>query len=245
MPATSWSSIDLLNPKKTGVGEVPNFFGRTPEARSTITEANFPKVPGADSYLEQAFRNLDPLGANLKADTGLFRSEVGRTQPELGGYLGQEVADISRLFTPGGYEQQFADIRGRRAKAFSGLSDAILGDLRKVLNLNARGGAGGTGLSSYLMSTAANQAARTRADEAVDASTAERADLATLMAGRGAAAGKRQTLTDALLQRLMMPAEKEAAASNVWTQQLQQALNAAIANLVQSWGLSANAEGAY
>ena len=73
----------------------------------------------------------------------------------------------------------------------------------------------------------------------MDDATQARADLAALMSARTGSIGRRQSVTDALLSRLLAPADKEMGAQSGLNAQLQSALNAALANLVSAYGMKA------
>lgn len=246
----SWQP--LYNPKKaltTGTKQsayaidptTADFFGRTPGAIEAFNPVSLPKVPGADAYIKGAFDDLTKLRTSMQSDLGKYRSAWEGAQPVQEGYAKSDIAELDKILNPLGYEAQLGQIRRDRQAAMAGLNDAILGDLKRVLGLNARGGTAGTGLGSYLTRQAASQAGRIRADAAVDDAAQARADLAGLMTARAGTAGKRQTITDALLSRLLAPAEKDMAAQSGYSAALQQALNAALANLTQGFAMNAYA----
>jgi len=241
MPTPWLPSPNPTKPKKAGTVDttIPDYFGRTPQATDVLRPINLPKIPGADPFIWQQFQDAAALRDRLSGDVADFRNLIGTTQPAVADFSRQEISDVDRLFNPTGYEAELAGIRGRRAKAMAGLDDTILADLRRALNLQARGGTAGTGLGSYLSRQAAAEAARIRAAEPYDAAAQERADLAALMAARQGAIGKRQAITDSLLARLLSPTEKDIASQSASASALQQAINSALANLVQAWGLQA------
>lgn len=216
-----------------------DFFGRTPQAAEVLNPVSLPKVPGADTGLFEAFQRVNALGKAQTGDLGAYRTGVAATQPQVKDWTTQEQADISNLFSPNGYEALFGGIRNARATAFSRLSDSILGDTRRALNLGAagRGGVSGTGLGSYLLRGAQSQAGRLRANEAVDSATQQRADLAALLAARTAAQGRRAAMTDTNLSRTLTPAQAESTALGQWLGVSGTALQQALANLTQAFGI--------
>lgn len=226
-------------PKVTPESTTPqqDFFGRTPQAAAVLNPVSLPKVPGADQGLYDAFQRVNALGTNQQADLSAYRTAVAGSQPQTAGWAAQEQADISNLFSPNGYEAMFGGIRNARANAFSNLTSSILGDTRRALNLGATG-RGATGLGSYLLRGAQAQAGKLRANEAVDASTQARADLAALLAGRTAAQGRRTALQDATLSRTLNPAQAESTALGQWLGNQGTSLQQALANLTQAFGLN-------
>lgn len=216
-----------------------DFFGRTPQAAAVLNPVSLPKVPGADASLYQSFQNLGAFGDRQKSDLEGYRNAFNATAPSVGSWLGQEQADISNLYGPNGYEAQFGAIRNARSNAFGNLTNAILGDTRRTLNLGAagRGGVAGSGLGSYLFQNAASQAGRLRANEAVDAATQQRADLAALLAGRTAMQGRRTALQDSVLGRMLNPTQAESTGLSQYLGNQGSALQQALANLVQAFGL--------
>ena len=111
----------------------------------------------------------------------------------------------------------------------SGISDTVLADLRRALNLGAVG-RGASGLGSYLTRTASNAAAKLRAQEVTDQATQERSDLGALMAARAAMQGRRQTLADSAISRLLQPAQAESTSLSQFQSALAQALQQALSN---------------
>lgn len=174
---------------------------------------------------------------NRKNNSG--PSNVEGSQGQVGQYAAGDIAELDRIFGPTGYESDLGNIRRTRQAAMANLNDTLLGDLKRALSLNSRGGTAGTGLGSYLSRQAASEAGKIRAQAAVDDATQARADLAALMSARTGSIGRRQSVTDALLSRLLAPADKEMGAQSGLNAQLQAALNAALANLVSAYGMKA------
>lgn len=242
----AWQAVA---PKKTPTASttaqptntVPDYFGRTPDATEYLRPVSLPKVPGADAAIYDSFSQAQNLAKNLWGDAANYRTAVAGSNPAVTDYANQEIADIGKLYDPNGYEALLAGIRARRKNAVSGMTNTMLQDLRRVLNLDAvgRGGVSGTGLGSYLTSRAASEVGRLRAAEEYDAAAQERADLAQLMAGRTASQGRRQALTDTLLQRLTAPGMVEASATTAAQQALNQALQEALMNSTYAYGLEA------
>jgi hypothetical protein len=184
--------------------------------------------------LKSSFDLAEAQRKAREADMAKFRTAMGEVPGE--SWLSQETADISNVFSPGGYESMLAGIRGRRAQGMAGLSDTILGDLRRTLNLSAVG-RGTSGLGSYLTRTASNAASRLRSQEIADAATQERSDLGALMAARAASQGRRQTLTDSWISRLLQPAQAESASLTQYQSALANALQQALANSEIAYGM--------
>lgn len=243
--STPWSIYSP--PKKSttasaavsGSQVVNDFFGRTPDAAELLKPISLPKVPGADPLIKDSFDFLTPLKTRVQGDLEAYRNAIGLSQPDVAKATAQEIADMERVFSPGGYQADLAGIRQQRMKAMEGLNDVLLGDLRRALSLNSRGGTAGTGLGSYLARVAAGQAGKIRSEAAVDDANQARGDLAALMAARASTAGRRQSATDALVARLLNPAEKDLAAESGYSSALQRALQTALMNLTQAWGISA------
>ena len=234
-----------LNPVKkttaatTAATQTQDFFGRTPNAVQYINPISLAKVPGADPLIMQAFSDYGTLRGNTQGDLSKFRSGVEGSQDQVGQYAAGDIAELDRIFGATGYESDLAGIRRTRTSAMDKLNDTLLGDLKRALSLNSRGGTAGTGLGSYLTRQAASEAGKIRANAAVDDATQARADLAALMSARTGSLGKRQSVTDALLARLLGPADKEMGASSGLNSQLQSVLNQALANLVSAYGMKA------
>lgn len=243
--ASPWTSFPIkpLGTQKTApknpYATTQDFFGRTPQAADVLKPISLPKVPGADPYIQQMFGDLGGLRNNMRADVAQYRQNVLDTQPQVAGYAQQDIAQIDRLLNPGGYEADMGNIRRQRQQALAGLNDQLMADLTRALNLNARGGASGTGLGSYLSRQAASEAGKIRANAAYDDANQARADLQTLMQARAGTVGKRQAITDALIGRLLNPTDKDLAAQSGYSTALQQALQAALANLTQAFGIQA------
>ena len=234
-----------LNPVKkttaatTAATQTQDFFGRTPNAVQYINPISLAKVPGADPLIMQAFSDYGTLRGNTQGDLSKFRSGVEGSQDQVGQYAAGDIAELDRIFGATGYESDLGNIRRTRQAAMANLDDTLLGDLKRALSLNSRGGTAGTGLGSYLTRQAASEAGKIRAQSAVDDATQARADLAALMSARTGSIGRRQSVTDSLLFWLLAPANKEMGAQSGLNAQLQSALNAALANLVSAYGMKA------
>lgn len=235
----TWLTTPTKRTGTTTPNGVQDFFGRTPGAAQFINPISLPKVPGADPLILQAFNDYGGLRTRTLGDLSKYRSGVEGSQGTVAGYAAGDIAELDRIFGPTGYEADLGNIRRTRQAAMNGLNDTLLGDLRRALSINSRGGTAGTGLGSYLTRQAASEAGKIRANAAVDDATQARADLAALMAARTGSIGKRQSVTDALLSRLLAPTDKEMGAQSGLQSQLQAALNSALANLVSAYGMKA------
>lgn len=245
----SWTPI--WNPTKTTAATKKSsfavdagsadFFGRTPQAIEAINPISLPKIPGADPYIKGLFDDLTKLKSGVDADLTKYRDSWSGSQPMAENYAKGDIAELDRILNSTGYEADLGQVRREKQTTLAGLNDAILGDLRRTLNLSARGGTAGTGLGSYLTRQAGSQAGRIRADAATSDADQARSDLLTLMQARGTTAGKRSTIMDALLSRLLSPTEKSLAANSGYAAQLQQALNSALANLTSGYAMNAYA----
>lgn len=215
------------------------FFGRTPDATEVLRPINLPRVPGADPAIYQQFVDAEAMRQRLFGDVNAYRNALNQSLPRTAGFTAQEQQDISNIFSPGGYESQFAGIRDRRAASLSDLNNVILNDMRRQLGIDAvgRGGVSGAGLGSYLSTQAASEAGRLRAAEAYDRAAQERADLAALMAGRAASIGRRSALEDTNLARLMNPAAMEGQAASLYNTAFANALQNALANIIAAYGI--------
>lgn len=230
----AWTPYTIPKPVAKAPNPVDDYFGRTPAAGDTLKPVSLPKIPGLDPMLASQATLAESQRKSREADLARFRAALGGVPAEA--WASEETADIGRVFSPGGYESDLAGIRSRRAQGMAGLSDAVLGDLRRTLNLSAVG-RGPSGLGSYLTRTASNAAARLRAQELADQSTQERSDLGALMAARAAMQGRRQTLTDATLSRLLQPAQAESTSLSQYQSALAQALQQALANSEIAYGM--------
>lgn len=210
----------------------PDFFGRS--KTNTVRQLSLPKVPGADPMIRGSFDQAERLQQSMGRDVGNYRRAFNATAPATSGFLNQELGDISRYFSPSGYEADLAGIRDRRSSALAGLNDQILGEMRRSLSSRAVG-TGNTGLGSYLSRLAASEAGRLRTQEAYDSSQQERQDLAALMGGRGSAYGRRTGLIDSNLARYLMPAQQEQNMAGNYNTNLGSALQLALQNLVSAY----------
>ena len=228
----TWNS--LAQPVYGGPRPAPDFFGRT--ANTGVRQLSLAKVPGADPAIRTSFDDASRLRSVLGNDTARYRNAVSGTMPRTMSYADQDIGDIDRYFNPGGYAADLAGIRDRRAGALTNLNDQILGGLKRTLSSRAVG-AGNTGMGSYLSRLAMSEAGKLRTQEAYDAAGQERADLATLMAGRNAGYGRRAGILDSSLARLLMPAQQEQNMLGNYNSNLGSALQLALQNLISAYGL--------
>lgn len=226
----TWNT--LTRPVYGGPAQQPDFFGRS--KTNSVRQLSLAKVPGADPMIRSSFDQVARLQASMGRDVGNYRNAVGASLPQTGAFLDQDLGDLSRYFSPGGYEADLAGIRTRRASSLADLNDQILGGMRRTLSSRAVG-AGNTGLGSYLSRLAGSEAGRLRTQEAYDSAGQERADLGTLMAGRNAAYGRRSGLVDSALARLLLPMQQEQAAAGNYNSNLGSALELALRNLVSAY----------
>lgn len=228
----AWTPYTLPKPVATKKPDpVADYFGRT--ADSPVTPLSLPKIPGLDPLVKSQADLAEEQRKRREADLSAFRTALGAVPVDAWG--AEEGADIGRVYSPGGYEADLAGIRSRRAAGMTGISDTILADLRRALNLGAVG-RGASGLGSYLTRTASNAAAKIRAQELADASAQERTDLGALMAARAAMQGRRQTLADSAISRLLQPAQAESTSLSQFQSALAQALQQALANSELAYG---------
>ncbi len=229
--------------KAAAPATIPNYFGRTPEAADVLKPVSLAKVPGADESIYNSFSALNSNRDRSSADTALYRDAITASNPDVGGWFDQEVQDIGNIYSPNGYEAQLGQIRADRSGALRTLNNSIYGDTVRALGLNrlGSGGTSGTGLGSYLARLASAQSGKLRANEAYNSANQSRTDLAALMAARTGSQGRRQTLTDSMLARLLNPAAAESTALGSYNTGLSQALQMALANLVSAYGLNSSA----
>ena len=233
---SSWLPNPAKKPKTVAATDpVQDFFGRTPQAAELLKPISLPKVPGADPFIFNAFQDYAGLRDRIQGDLSKYRAGMEGTQPDVTRYANQDIGELSRIFDATGYESDLAGIRRTRTAAMDKLNDTILGDLRRALSLGSRGGTAGTGLGSYLTRQAAAEAGKIRASAAVDDATQQRSDLATLLAARSGSIGKRQSVVDSLVARLLAPTDKDLGAQSGLSTQLQQVLSSALANLVSAY----------
>ena len=214
----------------------PDFFGRTPEAADVLNPVSLPKIPGADPQIKGLFEQAQAAYQRSQEDLNKYRSMFGSLQPKLGQWNAQESNAIGSWYDPSGVQSQMASIRGRQQAAQGNLSQQLLLDLHRALGLGSVG-RGPQGLGSYLTRMAAAEAGKIRNAEAVNMAGAERSDLAALLALQAQGLGRRQAGEMSILQGNLAPITAENAVSTNYSALLQQALNAALANLNQSFGL--------
>ncbi len=239
--ATAWTIPSKL-PKPTPLSTaMPDFFGTTAPGTAAGTVARLAKTPGADPLVFQQFADVGKLHDTIDITTAPFFEAMTRTQPELAAATGQEVGNIDAIFNPNGYQATLQAIRDSRKKAFAGLNTQLLQDLRRTLGYSrvGSGGLAGSGMSSVLARIAAAEAGKLRAQEAVDATSQERADTGTLATMRAASQGQRQSLTDALLARLLTPIDVQSKAAGTYSNALAQALQQIAANSFTGVGAQA------
>jgi len=226
----TWNS--LAQPVSGPPREQPDFFGRT--KTGAVRQLSLPKVPGADPAILGSFQDYARNRGMARSDLTGFRRAFGSTQPMVQQFANQDIGEIGRYFSPGGYEADLAGIRDRRAGALSALDDQILRSMKRTLDSRAIG-TGTPGMSSYLARLAASEAGRLRTAEVYDAAGQERADLAALMTARSGSAGRRQTILDSALARLLVPGQQEQASLGASNTNLSNALQMALANLVSAY----------
>lgn len=226
----TWNS--LARPGPVSFQEQPDFFGRS--KTGAVRQLSLPKVPGADPAILGSFVDSAANRGRARADLSGFRRAYGSTQHMVQDFANQDIGEIERYFSPGGYESDLAGIRARRASALSALDDQILRSMRRTLDSRAIG-SGTPGMSSYLARIAASEAGRLRTNEAYDAAGQERSDLAALMAARGGSAGRRQSILDSALARLLVPGQQEATSLGATNTNLSNVLQMALANLVSAY----------
>ena len=227
--ALSWNPLGAPAP---AAAPLPDFFGRSKTSR--VQQLSLPKIPGADPMIRSSFDAAGRAYDAARADLGAYRRALAASMPMTSANLGAELADIGRYYDPRGYSADFAGIRSRRAGALAEIDDSIMRDLRRSLSSRAIGG-GGTG--SYLARLAAAESGKLRSREAYDAAAQERADLAALMAGRTSGYGRRASLIDADLARILNPMERENAALGAYNSNLGKAVELALANLISAYGV--------
>lgn len=214
----------------------PDFFGRTPEAADVLNPVSLPKVPGADPQIKGLFEQAQAAYQRSQEDLNRYRSMFGTLQPKLNQFNAQESGAIGSWYDPNGVQSQMAGIRSRQQAAQGNLSQQLLLDLHRALGLGSVG-RGPQGLGSYLTRMVAAEAGKIRNAEAVNAAGAERSDLAALLALQAQGLGRRQAAELGTLQGQLAPITAESAVQSNYSALLQQALNAALANLTQSYGM--------
>lgn len=226
---TLWTTPSLTKPKKaTDLTAVPDYFGTTPSGTAAGTVARLPKTPGADEAIFKQFEDVGVLRDTSNEALSSFIKQLGATQGGLTSATGQEVGNLDAVFQPTGYQQVLQTIRQNRANALSKVNQKILDGIRRTLGLGRTGSGGlvGGGLGGYLAQIAASEAGKLQANEAYDAAANERADALALLQARLGAQGQRQTLTDTLLNRLLVPVDvtskSNANLSDALTRALQQ-----------------------
>lgn len=238
--ATAWTIPSQLPKKKPTdlTTEVPDYFGTTPSGSPAGTVARLPKTPGADPAIFQQFADVAQLHETIDASTAPFFAALSATQPVLGKATQQEVGNIDAIYDPAGYQQVLQTIRANRKSALADVQSRILDNLRRTLGLGRTGAGGvvGGGLSGYLAQIAAAEAGKLQANEAYDAAGQERADALALLAARQSAQGQRQTLTDALLQRLLIPVDVSSKVGATYSDALTRALQQIQLNSFQGVG---------
>ena len=229
----AWSGMgtSASSSTKAKSGELPDFFGRTPEAAASgvMSPINFARIPGFDPILAGAAEEATALRPSSSPDLARYRAAIGATAPDIRRYTTQEVGDIGNVYSPTGYETQMANIRSRRAAALADMQRRLFGDLRQQMGLDVVGSPA-SGLNSYMMEKAGDQAARIREQAIADAADQERKDLADLMAARAGQQGRRMLLTDAELARMMAPTESAFKYGGAYQDIISRALQSALAN---------------
>lgn len=216
---------------------LPDFFG-TGDPTGSMAPGRFPKVPGADPVIEDLFGRASRYAGSGDATISKYTDLIGATQPRLEDQFGRESDFLRSVYEPTGIASDLARIRAGRKTAMSNLDSYILGDMRRALGLNAAGSGGvaGAGLGGWLAGQAASTAGRLRAQEAYDAADAERQDTASLLAARMGASGRLQALQDPLVERTMLPLQKQAVNESLIQQLVSQALQNALANSQNFYG---------
>lgn len=224
--ATSWTvPTTPTNKGSTLDTSIPDYFGTMTDGPMGV--ARMSKIPGADPLIYQQFQDAQTLRDTIGKTTGTYFDALSKSQGSVDNANAQDMGELDALFNPNGYQAGLSGIRDRRAAALKNLDQILMGDMRRSLSMG-RIGSGGGGLSSYLARMAGSEAAKTRANEAYDSATQQRTDLASLMSARQGAVGKRASLIDTALSRLLSPidtvSKANATSSNALSQAVQQAL---------------------
>lgn len=237
---TAWDIPAALPKKKatTLASTIPDYFGTTPEGTAAGSVARLAKTPGADPAIFQQFVDATRLHDTIDASTAPFLAALSATNPKLAAANAQEVGNIDSIYSPDGYQSVLQSIRDTRKKAVAGINAQLIANLRRTLGLNRVGSSGmvGGGLGSYLAQVAAAESGKLQANEAYDAAGQERADALALLAARQSAQGQRQTLTDALLQRLLIPVDVSSKVGATYSDALTRALQQIQLNSFQGVG---------
>jgi hypothetical protein len=228
--ATSWSTLPAPKAPKKSLGEIPDYFGTGGPAGSAV--ARLARIPGADPAIYQQFMDAEALRENIGQSTGNYFSQLAAKQPRYDAATESDLSEIDAIMNPSGYQQAFQGVRDRRRAALSNLDRVLLGDMRRGLSQGQIGSGGGGGMNSYLARIAAGEAAKIRAQAEADHSTAERTDLSALMAARQGVSGKRGSIIDTLLSRLLQPVDIEAKANSIYSDTLGRALQQALLNSI-------------
>lgn len=214
-----------------------DFFGYTPAAAETLNPVSLPKVPGANPAIQDLFSQNEEFRKRTQADLEKYRSMFGLGQPARTKALDQNLNFLGSVYSPSGVQSQLGSIRNRQAAANQNLTQQMLGDLYRAMNLGAVG-RGAQGLGSYLGRLAASEAGKIRTQEAVSAADRERADLAALLNLQMQGLGRAQSLQDASLAGYLTPIQAEQTAQTGYASLLANALQQALANQAFAYGLS-------
>lgn len=241
--STPWANFTWGGTQQQKAPTLPDFFGRTPAATEVLKPVSLAKVPGADPYISNAFSDAGANRTRNLSDLAAFRAALTGTMPQTAGWADQEIGDLGNVYSPNGYEAMIGASRANRAGALRNLNSELFTDTIRALGLDrvGSGGASGAGLGSYLMRGAQAQAGKLRAGEAYDAAAQERADIAALMAARQGGYGRRQSINDSALQRMLLASQAENSGTGNYNALINQALQQALANLTQGFGLNASA----
>jgi len=224
--ANSWTvPISPTNAGSTPDTTIPDYFGTM--TNGPIGTTRLSKIPGADPLVYQQFQDAQGLRDTIGKSMGTYFDALSKSQGSIDNSNQQDLASLNSLFDPNGYQAGLSNIRNQRTAALKNLDQILFGDMRRSLSMG-RIGSGGAGLSSYLAQMAGSQAATTRANEAYDSANQQRLDLTSLINAQQGAIGKRSSLQDSAITRLLAPigAQTQAygANSNALTQAVQQAL---------------------
>lgn len=162
------------------------------------------KSTAIENYLNQLLQSENEVGNRNRADIEQFSGEFIGEQGKRKAQAGQETKSIDKFYD-GTVERLLADIRGRRREAYRASTDRGVAGINKNRSLGFLGG--DTPNNSYQNRQAMGLARDAEIQFGLDDTNQEKADLNYLLGNQIGLAGKRGSIGDSVLSRLLYPGQ--------------------------------------
>lgn len=179
----------------------------TPDDPHVISQTKDPALQSAiDAYLTQYKTNAPSNASDLDSFISVYQAQQGAAENN----AGQESANIDRFYN-GDVSSELAGLRQQASSARSAAGKQALDYALRGRNSSLLSG-GATGDSSYNTRLGIKEGNDILIQNALADSADQRKDMSYLEQARLALTGKRQAINDAVMQRLLVPAQARNAA---------------------------------